>query len=88
MIRLIVENIILFLLPTGVYFAYRYLAMGAERSAEKAMDGAPYVGLFATGAVLVLAVIAIFGENDGGRPGQTYVPPVFKDGRIEPGHFK
>ena len=53
MIRVVVENVVLFLLPTAIYFAYRYMAMGEDRSASGAMDDAPLFGLFAAGALVV-----------------------------------
>jgi hypothetical protein len=88
MIRVVVENIVLFLLPAAVYFAFRFLTMSEDRSAAKVLDGAPYIGLFAAGAVLVVLVLAVFAEDTGGKPGQKYVPPVLKGGKIEPGHHE
>lgn len=88
MIRVLVENILLFLLPTAVYFAYHYLTQGEDRSAVRAMNDAPLFGLFAAGAAVVVTVLVLFTREDGGKPGQHYQPPVFKDGRIEPGQIK
>jgi hypothetical protein len=44
--------------------------------------------LFVAGAALVIATLVVFGSISSGKPGQTYVPPVFKDGRIEPGRIE
>ena len=40
------------------------------------------------GAALVIATLVVFGSISGGKPGQVYVPPVLKDGRIEPGRIE
>jgi hypothetical protein len=36
----------------------------------------------------VIATLIIFGSVSGGKTGQTYHPPVYRDGRIEPGEIK
>ena len=87
MIRILVENVVLFLLPTVIYFTYRYIAMGEERSAGGAMSDAPLFGLFAAGALVVITVLLLYSQENGGKPGQSYQPPVFKDGRIQPGRI-
>ena len=86
MIRVVIENIVLFLLPTAVYALY----MAATRSDTNKgiLDEAPLVWLMMTGTALVLIVLAAFGSNTGGRPGQHYDPPTMKDGHIEPGRIK
>jgi hypothetical protein len=87
MIRIVIENILLFLLPTIVYVAYVYLTRDDEKlGAARVLDDAPLIWLFIAGAVLMLVTLVTFGSMSGGKPGQTYTPPVLKDGRIEPGH--
>lgn len=91
MIRLVIENIILFLLPAIVYFAYRYLrtADQAQRPSRAAMwNDAPLLYLFVAGAALVLAVMLSFATIEGGKPGQKYYPPRMENGKIVPGHYK
>jgi hypothetical protein len=88
MIRVMLENVALFLLPTAVYFAYRYLTMGEDRSAGGAMRDAPLFALFAIGAAIVLTVLIVFSQsNTAGKPGQRYEPPVLRGGKIEPGRI-
>jgi len=87
MIRIIAENILLFLLPTIVYVAYVYMTREEKTGAARVLDDAPLIWLFVAGAVLVLVTLVAFGSRTGGTPGQTYTPPVLKDGRIEPGHL-
>ena len=43
---------------------------------------------FVAGAALVVITLVSFGSVTGGKPGQVYTPPSFKDGRIEPGHIE
>lgn len=98
MIRLIVEKLLLFLLPTLLYLTYRYFiwrsrerdSEGQEyrQSLQRDISDAPLIWLFVAGAVLVFATLIAFGDSDGGKPGQKYYPPVVRDGKIIPGHFK
>ena len=87
MIRIVVENILLFLLPTIVYIAFIYLTREEKPGASSVLDDAPLIWLFLAGAVIVVVVLVTFGSRTGGIPGQTYTPPSLKDGRIEPGHL-
>jgi hypothetical protein len=87
MIRIVIENILLFLLPTIIYVAYVYLTSDDEKpGAARVLNDAPLFWLFIAGAALMLVTLVTFGSMSGGKPGQTYTPPVLKDGRIEPGH--
>jgi len=87
MIRIVAENILLFLLPTIIYVAYVYMTREEKPGAIRALDDAPLIWLFVAGALLVIVTLATFGSLSGGKPGQTYTPPSLKDGRIEPGHL-
>jgi Family of unknown function (DUF6111) len=88
MIRIVIENILLFLLPAALYLAYVLLTRKTT-SAGTVINEAPLVWLFFAGAVLVTATLIYFGTiTPGGRPDQTYTPPRMKDGRIEPGVLK
>ena len=89
MLRIIIENILLFLAPTIVYAAFVYMTR-EERGggAARVLDDAPFVWLFVAGLVIVLVVLATFGSITGGKPGQVYTPPTFKNGHIEPGHLE
>jgi hypothetical protein len=87
MIRIVAENIALFLLPTIIYIAFIYLTREDKPGATSVLDDAPLIWLFVAGAVLVVVTLATFGSVTGGKPGQVYTPPSLKDGRIEPGHL-
>jgi hypothetical protein len=95
MIRIVVENLLLFLLPTFVYVAWvlmtRENASGTGNSGSSPGDvfhDAPLLWLFSTGAILVVVTLIAFGSSSGGKPGQHYEPPSVKDGHIEPGHIE
>ena len=87
MIRIVAENIALFLLPTIVYIAFIYLTREDKPGASSILNDAPLIWLFVAGAILVVVTLATFGSVTGGKPGQVYTPSTFKDGRIEPGHL-
>lgn len=87
MIRIVAENIFLLLLPTIVYVAYVYLTRDDKPDALRLLDDAPLIWLFVAGVALVIITLLSFGSVNGGRPGQVYTPPSFKNGKIEPGHI-
>lgn len=86
MIRIVLENLLLFFLPTLAYVAYRFLIASASGKKAPAVNDAPFLMLFAAGALAVVASIAIFASKSGGKPGEAYIPPVVRDGKIVPGH--
>ena len=88
MIRIVAENIVRVLLPTIVYVAYVYMTREEKPGAMRVLDDAPLIWLFVAGAALVVITLVSFGSVTGGKPGQVYTPPSFKDGRIEPGHIE
>ncbi|MBN8912672.1 MAG: hypothetical protein J0H65_11575 [Rhizobiales bacterium] len=93
MIRTVIENVLLFLLPTFLYLAWVLFQRskaeaGDDRQAvTRLLDDAPLLWLFATGALLVIVTLTAFGSSSGGKPGQHYEPSVFKDGKIQPSHI-
>ena len=89
MIRIVTENILLFLLPTAMYVGYVLLTRRSATSAGTVINEAPLVWLFFAGAVLVIGTVFYYAwTGEGGRPDQVYTPPRVKDGRIEPGNLK
>ena len=83
-----IRSILLVLLPTLIYVAYIYMTREEKPDAARVLHDAPLIWLFVAGAALVIATLVIFGSISSGKPGQTHVPPVFKDGRIEPGRIE
>ena len=86
MIRIVIENVVLFFLPAALYVAYVMIARGASR--QSALDTAPILWLLISGTALVIVFLVSFGSTTGGKPGQSYIPPSFKDGKISPGRFE
>lgn len=88
MLRVVLVNLTLLFLPSLIYGAYIYLTRrGAPPGAV--WDDAPIFWLFGLGVLLMLATLIYYTQfSGGGRPGQTYVPPAYKDGQIVPGHFE
>ncbi len=86
MIRIVIENVLLFLLPTLIYVVYVYIRGRAEGNEAPILNDAPLIWLFLAGVVLMLSVLLVFGSTSGWQSGLPYQPPVYKDGRIEPGH--
>jgi hypothetical protein len=89
MIRIVLELILLFLLPTAAYLGYALL-MRPGRPAKAVVSEAPLVWLAVSGAVLVFGTLIYYGSTTTQQGGlnQTYTPARIKDGQIEPGHFK
>ncbi len=87
MIRIVIENLLLLLLPTVLYIAYVYLTAGKKGTKQNLLDDAPLIWLFLAGVVLAVSVLLFFGTISGGKPGQAYRPPEFRDGTIVPGHL-
>jgi hypothetical protein len=89
MIRTVAENVLLFLMPTAIYLAYAYLRRQDKGAAAGSVwDDAPLIWLFVIGAAMVFVTLLVFGSTSGGKPGQTYQPPVYRDGKIVPGEIK
>jgi hypothetical protein len=99
MIRIVAENVLLFLLPTFLYVAYVLVTRrpagspGADgtvgaQARRGVLDDAPLLYLLAAGALLVVSTLVFFATNTGGSPDKAYHPPVFKDGRLEPGRIE
>ncbi|MEO1206126.1 MAG: DUF6111 family protein [Pseudomonadota bacterium] len=87
MVRIVLENIILLLLPTLLYFTYIFVMRGKSASRQQTIDDAPFIWLFAGGVLLMLGVMVAFGNMTAHKPSEIYSPPVFRDGKIVPGGY-
>jgi hypothetical protein len=85
MIRTVIENLLLFFTPTLVYVIYVFVRRRSAGDASPVLRDAPLVWLFIAGLCLLVATLAFFASTSGGRPGAAYQPPIYKDGKIEPG---
>ncbi|MBX9684298.1 MAG: hypothetical protein K2X41_10955 [Hyphomicrobium sp.] len=86
MIRIVVENLFFFLLPTLFYITWIAFKSNTWPGLGSILKDAPLVTLFALGVLLMLMTLAVLSSREGNRPGDAYQPPIFKDGHIEPGH--
>ena len=83
MLRIILINILLFLLPFLIYAAYVVWVKGV--AANRAMAGAPFLWLILAGlGILVVGLLTLVEFSGGDREG-TYKPSVIEDGVIKPG---
>jgi hypothetical protein len=85
MIRIFIENLLLFLAPTMIYLAYIFVRRHIGGNQGEVWSDAPLLWLFAAGVLLMVSTLVIFGSTSGWQPGEPYQPPVYKDGKIEPG---
>jgi hypothetical protein len=86
MIRIILVNLLLLLLPLIVYFSYVYLRSRSEPD-EDLVANAPIFWLLAGGAALMLIALVFLVRWETGDPEARYVPPRYEDGVIVPGHY-
>ena len=84
MIRRMIYELLLFLLPFALYGIYWRLS-GRGRS-EDVQRPHPWATLFISGLVLVAASFVLWAYEDGETASGTYVPPHVENGRIVPGH--
>lgn len=96
MTRAILENLFLFFLPTFLYLGW-YIIRN-PKSLKRGTDGhikvlrivhdAPLLWLGIAGALFMTIVLMSFGSSSGGKPGQYYHPPMYKDGQIIRGNIE
>ena len=87
MIRIILQNILLFVLPTLAYFILMMVRRPARslQDAGQILERAPLPWLLGAGCIFMIGGLLYFSSHTGGRPGETYQPPVYRDGKIIPG---
>jgi hypothetical protein len=86
MMRLILLNLFLLLLPAMLYFLYVF-TLRWLRGGSGPVDVSPLLWLFFAGILLMVGALAFFVEFT--RQGATdYSPPVFRDGVVVPGRVK
>jgi Family of unknown function (DUF6111) len=88
MLRIVIENILLFLAPAALYLGYELLVRQTVATPRQVLDQAPLVMLFASGLGLIVLTLFFFSAKTEGLPGQSYEPPSYKDGKIIPGRVK
>lgn len=86
MIRIVIENIFVFLAPTLAYLAWVAFTRNTWPGIGAVLKDAPLIVLFVTGAILMLATLVMFSSRTRNAPGEAYVPPAVQDGKLQPGH--
>jgi hypothetical protein len=88
MIRVVIECLLVFLLPAALYVSFTKLRSPAGTRVVSILNQAPLVSLCLLGAGLMTAILIAFGNVGDGKPGQTYEPAIYKDGKVIPGRMK
>lgn len=86
MIRIVIENIFVFLSPTLIYLVWIAFTRNDWPGLGAVLKDAPLLQLFVSGAALMLATLVLFSSRSHNTPGEAYVPPSFQDGKLQPGH--
>jgi Family of unknown function (DUF6111) len=86
MIRIVIENLFVFLAPTLLYLVWMAFRRNTWPGIGSVLADAPLGKLFVTGAVLMLATLVAFSSRSKNAPGEAYVPPVVEGGTLKPGH--
>ena len=85
MIRVLVINALLFLLPFALtYLWVRFIA--AKKPDAQTRKYYAFAAL--AGLALVVASLLTYRATTGDAPGRTYISPSYKDGQIVPGRFE
>lgn len=87
MTRVLIVYLLLFSLPFILFSVWRWLVKGA-RGRDEIAKNAPVTILFLLGLSLVGAGLSFLASDEKVGIEGRYQPPVFKDGKIEPGHFE
>jgi hypothetical protein len=90
MIRIIVVNLLLLLLPTIIYFTYIYLRRQQTPDSQDSeiLADAPIFWLLAGGAALSIIVLVFLVQWEGSQLNGRYIPPRLEDGVVIPGHVE
>jgi len=91
MVRILLEYLLPFFLPTALYAAWVFWQRRRAASvggAGPAWEEGPWFWLLAAGAVLAVSAIVATIVLSGAPPGAKYVPPVLEDGKVVHGHFE
>lgn len=77
----ILFHLLMLILPFVLYWFYlRY----AEKTGKE-VKAYPLIPLLIIGCMLTLGTFFAFGEGRSAKPGDTYHPAIYKDGKIQPG---
>jgi hypothetical protein len=85
MIRIVVENIFFFLLPTLVYIGWVAFKEDEWYGLPAIVRRAPLLRLFVAGAALMLLTLITFSSRSHNSPDDVYVPQSMHEGKLESG---
>jgi hypothetical protein len=85
MIRIVIENVLFFLLPTLFYVAWVAFRDDEWSGLAAIVREAPLFKLFIAGAALMLTTLIAFSSRTYNAPQDVYVPQSMHDGKLEPG---
>ncbi len=86
MIRIVIENIFFFLLPTFFYVIWIAFSEDEWPGLMTVLGRAPLIRLFVAGAALMLATLTVFSSRTYNDPNDVYVPASVVNGKLEPEH--
>ena len=86
MLRVILVNLVMFLLPFALYTAFQYLSRVDDGKAS-VLEGLPLLPLTLAGTVLVAATLAVTATMSDKNQG-AYEPAVIVNGKVQPGRIK
>ena len=90
MLRVVLQQLLLFLLPIAGYLAYALWQRQRARRAGgpvTALEQGPWFWLIAAGLVLSIAGFVVLGTESGGRS-MSYEPAHLENGKVVPGRTK
>lgn len=86
MIRIVIENIFFFLLPTLLYIMWVAFKEDEWAGLPSIVARAPLFRLFFAGAALMLGTLVAFSSRSHNDPRDVYVPASMEDGKLAPAH--
>ncbi len=86
MIRIVVENIFFFLLPTFLYIIWIAFSQDDWEGLATVLRRAPLLRLFVAGAALMFGTLIAFSSRTYNDPNDVYVPASVVNGQLEPAH--
>jgi Family of unknown function (DUF6111) len=86
MLRVILVNLTMFLLPFICYLIFKFLTRVDDGKAHL-LEGLPVMPLALLGTILVAATLAITATMSDKNQG-AYEPAVIVDGKVQPGRIK
>jgi len=90
MARVFLEYLMPVLLPTALYalwLIWQRRRAATAGTAVPAWQEGPWFWLIVAGFALAFLAVLATVLLSGHRPGETYVPPMIKNGKVVPGHF-